>query len=127
MSDEGARLTELAKRRGFFLQSAGAYGGVSGFYTYGPQGAALKDNVEDAWRDRYVTREGHMEISAPDVMPEAVFEASGHLDGFDDMILECAECGASHRADHIVEDNTDIEEASPSRRTKSPISSPSTT
>jgi glycyl-tRNA synthetase len=111
MSDEGERLTELAKRRGFFLQSAGAYGGVSGFYTYGPQGAALKDNVEDAWRDRYVTREGHMEISAPDVMPEAVFEASGHLDGFDDMIIECPECGASHRADHIVEDNTDIEEA----------------
>jgi glycyl-tRNA synthetase len=111
MSDEGARLTELAKRRGFFLQSAEAYGGVSGFYTYGPQGAALKDNVEDAWRDRYVTREGHMEISAPDVMPEAVFEASGHLDGFDDMIIECPECGASHRADHIVEDNTDIEEA----------------
>ena len=111
MSDEGTRLTELAKRRGFFLQSAGAYGGVAGFYTYGPQGAALKANLEDAWRERYVTREGHMEISAPDVMPEAVFEASGHLDGFDDMIIDCPECGASHRADHIVEDNTDIEEA----------------
>ncbi len=111
MSEEAARLTELAKRRGFFLQSAGAYGGVAGFYTYGPQGAGLKDNLEDAWRDRYVTREGHMEISAPDVMPEAVFEASGHLDGFDDMIIECPECAGSHRADHVVEDNTDIEEA----------------
>ncbi|MHB9287434.1 glycine--tRNA ligase [Halobacteriales archaeon Cl-PHB] len=111
MSDEGDRLAELAKRRGFFFQSAGVYGGVSGFYTYGPQGAALKDNVEDAWRDRFVTREGHMEISAPDVMPEAVFEASGHLETFDDMIVECAECGANHRADHLVEDNTDIEEA----------------
>jgi glycyl-tRNA synthetase len=108
---EGEDLSELAKRRGFFLRSAGAYGGVAGFYTYGPQGAALKDNVESAWRDRYVTAEGHMEISAPDVMPEAVFEASGHLDTFDDMIVECAECGASHRADHLVEDNTDIEEA----------------
>ncbi len=111
MTTEGERLAELAKRRGFFVQSAGVYGGVSGFYTYGPQGAALKANVEDAWRDLFVTREGHMEISAPDVMPEAVFEASGHLDGFDDMIVECAECGGSHRADHLVEDNTDIEEA----------------
>ncbi len=111
MSAEGDRLAELAKRRGFFFQSAGAYGGVSGFYTYGPQGAALKDNLEDAWRDRFVTREGHMEISAPDVMPEAVFEASGHLETFDDMIVECPECGANHRADHLVEDNTDIEEA----------------
>ncbi|WP_436936358.1 glycine--tRNA ligase [Halovenus marina] len=111
MTGEGERLAELAKRRGFFLQSAGAYGGVSGFYTYGPEGGALKDNLEAAWRDRYVTREGHMEISSPDVMPEAVFEASGHLDTFDDMLVECGECGQSHRADHLVEDNTDIEEA----------------
>jgi len=108
---EGDRLTELAKRRGFFFQTAGVYGGVAGFYTYGPHGAALKDRIEDAWRDRFVTREGHMEISAPDVMPEAVFEASGHLDGFDDMIVACPTCDASHRADHLVEDTTDIEEA----------------
>jgi glycyl-tRNA synthetase len=104
-------LVELAKRRGFFFGANDAYGGTAGFYVYGPHGASLKENVEDAWRDRYVTREGHMEIDAPTVMPEAVFEASGHLDGFDDMIIECPECGASHRADHIVEDNTDIEEA----------------
>jgi glycyl-tRNA synthetase len=45
-------------------------------------------------------------------MPEAVFEASGHLDGFDDMIIECVECGATHRADHLVEDAVeDIEDA----------------
>jgi len=104
-------LVELAKRRGFFFQSSGAYGGVSGFYTYGPQGASLKENVEDAWRDRFAVKEGHMEIDAPTVMPEPVFEASGHLDGFDDMLVECPECGESHRADHLVEDNTDIEEA----------------
>ncbi|WP_299266525.1 glycine--tRNA ligase [Halorientalis sp.] len=113
MTDDTAadRLTELAKRRGFFFRSSEAYGGVSGFYVYGPEGATLKENLEDAWRDRFVRREGHMEIEAPNVMPEPVFEASGHLDGFDDMIVECPECGASHRADHIVEDNTDIEEA----------------
>ena len=108
---EGERLTELAKRRGFFLQTAGVYGGVGGFYTYGPHGAGLKASVEEAWRELFVTREGHMEINAPTVMPEPVFEASGHLDDFDDMILECSECGASHRADHLVEDNTDIEDA----------------
>jgi len=111
MTSEGTRLSELAKRRGFFFQAAGAYGGVAGFYTYGPQGAALKDNVEDAWRDRFVTREGHMEVSSPDVMPEAVFEASGHLDGFDDMLVACPDCGASHRADHLVEDAADVADA----------------
>ncbi len=110
---ESEQLTELAKRRGFFLQTAGVYGGVAGFYTYGPAGATLKDNLEAAWRDRFVTREGHMEIDAPTVMPEPVFEASGHLDGFDDMIIECVECGASHRADHLVEDypELDVEDA----------------
>jgi glycyl-tRNA synthetase len=105
-------LAELAKRRGFFFQSNEAYGGTAGFYTYGPEGAALKRNLEDAWRDIFVREEGHMELEAPTVMPEAVFEASGHLDGFDDMIIECAECGATHRADHLVEDEIEeIEDA----------------
>ncbi|QLD89700.1 glycine--tRNA ligase [Natronomonas salina] len=109
---ELADLAELAKRRGFFFPSNEAYGGTAGFYTYGPEGAALKRNLEDAWRDIFVREEGHMEVSAPTVMPEAVFEASGHLDGFDDMIVECAECGATHRADHLVEDAVeDVEDA----------------
>ena len=104
-------LAELAKRRGFFFQSSEPYGGAAGFYTYGPQGATLKHNVEDAWRERFTVREGNMEIQSPTVMPEPVFEASGHLDGFDDMIVECDECGESHRADHLVEDHTDIDDA----------------
>jgi len=104
-------LAELAKRRGFFMPAAAAYGGVSGFYTFGPQGAAFKQNIEDAWRQRFAIKEGNMEVDAPTVMPEPVFEASGHLAGFDDMLVECPECGESHRADHVVEDNTDIEDA----------------
>ncbi|MFC4436163.1 MULTISPECIES: glycine--tRNA ligase [Natrialbaceae] len=105
------KLVELAKRRGYFFQSSGAYGGVGGFYTFGPQGAALKGNVEDAWRDRFAVAEGNMEIDAPTIMPEPVFEASGHLDGFDDMLVECPDCGESHRADHVVEDETEYEDA----------------
>ncbi len=112
-------LSELAKRRGFFFASNEAYGGTAGFYTYGPEGAALKRNVEDVWRDRFVREMGHMELEAPTVMPEAVFEASGHLETFDDMIVECAECGATHRADHLVEDavpDVDDAEAFPPER-----------
>jgi len=105
------KLVELAKRRGYFFRSSGAYGGVGGFYTFGPQGASLKGNVEDAWRERFAVAEGNMEIDAPTIMHEPVFEASGHLDGFDDMLIECPECGATNRADHIVEDNTEYEDA----------------
>jgi len=111
MSGEGERLAELAKRRGYFFGASGAYGGAAGFYTFGPQGAALKSNVEDAWRDRFTVREGNFEIEAPTIMPEPVFEASGHLDGFDDMLVECPDCGESHRADHLIEDRTDVEDA----------------
>ena len=108
---EHADVTELAKRRGFFFASAAAYGGAAGFYTFGPEGAALKRNVEAAWRDRFALKEDNEEIAAPTIMPEPVFEASGHLDTFDDMLVECAECGESHRADHLVEDATDLEDA----------------
>jgi len=104
-------VSELARRRGFFFQANEAYGGVAGFYTYGPEGAALKRNVEETWRDRFVTREGNMEIDSPTVTPESVFRASGHLDDFDDMLVECPDCGESHRADHVVEDDTDVEDA----------------
>jgi len=111
MKDLGEKVTELSKRRGFFFQSAEAYGGVAGFQTYGPEGAELKRNLENSWRENFSRKLGHREIDAPTVMPEPVFEASGHLDGFDDMIVECPECGESIRADHLVENNTDIEEA----------------
>ena len=105
-------LAELAKRRGFFFPSNEAYGGTAGFYTYGPVGATLKRNLEDVWRDVYVRAMDNMELEAPTIMPEAVFEASGHLEGFDDMIVECAECGGTHRADHLVEDAVaDVEDA----------------
>ena len=104
-------VTELAKRRGFFFAAAAAYGGAAGFYTFGPEGAALKHNVEAAWRDRFAIKEDNEEIAAPTIMPEPVFEASGHLDTFDDMLVECPECGESHRADHLVEAVTDIEDA----------------
>ena len=109
---ERSDLAELAKRRGFFFPSNEAYGGTAGLYTYGPEGATLKRNIEAVWRDQFVRAAGHMELESPTVVPEAVFEASGHLETFDDMIVECAECAATHRADHLVEDAVpDVDDA----------------
>ena len=105
------KVSELSKRRGFFFQSSEAYGGVAGFQTFGPEGAELKRNIENSWRETFSRALGHREIEAPTIMQEKVFRASGHLDGFDDMIIECPECGVSSRADHLIEDNTEIEEA----------------
>ncbi|MFB6196674.1 MAG: glycine--tRNA ligase, partial [Halobacteriaceae archaeon] len=104
-------LEELARRRGYFFIANEAYGGVSGFYTYGPNGAAMKQNIEDIWRDRFIIEEGNVEIDSPTVTPKSVFEASGHLEVFDDMLIECPGCETSHRADHLVEAATDIDDA----------------
>ncbi|MFB6116701.1 MAG: glycine--tRNA ligase [Candidatus Nanosalina sp.] len=105
------KIAELSKRRGFFFQTAESYGGVAGFQTFGPEGAEVKRKIENSWKKTFSRKLGHREIEAPTVMPEPVFEASGHLETFDDMIIECPECGTSSRADHVVEDNTEIEEA----------------
>ncbi|MFW6436659.1 MAG: glycine--tRNA ligase [Halococcoides sp.] len=110
MADSDA-VVELAKRRGFFVPTGEVYGGVSGFYTFGPRGEPLKRTLEETWRERFVLAEGHMTVDAPTVLPEPVFEASGHLEGFADTLIECPECGASHRADHLIEDHTDREDA----------------
>jgi len=105
------KVAELSKRRGFFFQSSEAYGGVAGFQTFGPEGAEVKRKIENSWRETFSRGLGHREIEAPTIMQEDVFKASGHLDGFDDMIIECPECGTSSRADHLIEGNTEVEEA----------------
>ncbi|MGQ9587536.1 MAG: glycine--tRNA ligase [Thermoplasmata archaeon] len=95
-------LLSLCKRRGFLWPAYDIYGGVAGLYDYGPLGAALKNNIESCWRDLYVLREGFQEVSCPIVAPEPVFKASGHVDAFSDMYVECTKCGETYRADHLA-------------------------
>lgn len=95
-------LLSLCKRRGFLWPAYDIYGGVGGLYDYGPLGAALKANIENHWRKLYVSGEGFQEISCPIVAPEPVFKASGHLDAFSDMYVECTSCGETYRADHLA-------------------------
>jgi glycyl-tRNA synthetase len=96
-----SKVMALAKRRGFLWPSYEIYGGVAGFYDYGPMGAQLKDLLETLWRRYYVTGEGFAELSAPVIAPEPVFLASGHLEKFSDIMVECSKCGEAFRADHL--------------------------
>ena len=93
----------LCKRRGFLWPAYDIYGGLAGFFDYGPLGAALKTNIENHWRRLYVLQEGLHELVCPVIAPEPVFKASGHLDAFADMYVECRSCGESFRADHLAE------------------------
>ncbi len=103
------RITEIAKRRGFFWPSIEIYGGLSGFYTYGNLGTKLRRNIEDSWREFFVRRHGFLELEAPIINSSRVFEASGHLDHFKDHLVECTQCGRTFRADHVIEDKTGLE------------------
>lgn len=95
-------LMALAKRRGFLQPSFEIYGGLGGFYDYGPLGAQMKRNIEAMWRELFVLREGMAEIECPTLAPEPVWKASGHLDRFTDTVVECPGCGTGLRGDHLV-------------------------
>ncbi len=95
-------LLSLCKRRGFLWPAYDIYGGVGGLFDYGPLGAALKTNIENHWRNLYVLGEGFQEIQCPTIAPEPVFKASGHVDAFSDMYVECTGCGETYRADHLA-------------------------
>ncbi len=103
------KVTEIAKRRGFFWPSFEIYGGLSGFVTYGNLGTKLKRNIENAWREFFVRRQGFLELEAPIINASRVFEASGHLDHFKEHMVECTRCGRSFRADHLIEEKTGLE------------------
>ncbi len=96
------KVLAVAKRRGFLWPAFDIYGGLRGFYDYGPLGTELKKNIIEIWREYYVLTEGFAEIDSPNLSPEMVFRASGHLDKFEDYMTVCGECGAAFRADNLV-------------------------
>lgn len=95
-------LTAWMAQKGFvFGPEPELYGGVAGFYTYGPLGALLKRRVEDVIRRRFLC-EGFFEVECPTVLPRKVWEASGHLVGFSDAMVRCPKCQAAHRVDNLL-------------------------
>lgn len=100
---------EMLTRRGFFWQSFEIYGGISGFFDYGPLGNVLRRKIEDIWRKHFVTMEKAVEIDTPTVCIEDVFVASGHVSHFTDVAIECEKCGKVFRADHYIKEVLGIE------------------
>ncbi len=98
------KVSELGRRRGFIFPSFEMYGGLSGFYDYGPLGAALKRNIENKWRDMFVRREGMVELESTIVTPKPVFEASGHISHFTDIMTRCTRCGMAYRTDQLLQE-----------------------
>ena len=108
------KIVALCKRRGFIFQSSEIYGGIGGFWDYGPLGVELKRNIKDAWWRDMVS--GHDDTRAPEDAPDAysmvgldtsivmhpqVWKASGHYDLFSDLFVDCKTCKARFRADQL--------------------------
>jgi glycyl-tRNA synthetase len=95
-------IAALAKRRGFIFQSSEIYGGIGGFFDYGPLGAILKRNVKDAWwREIVEMRDDVVAFDSSIIMHPDTWVASGHVSAFHDKLVDCKNCKHRFRADHL--------------------------
>ncbi len=100
------KIIAIAKQKGFIWQSSEIYGGLSGFYDYGPIGILLKRKIENWWRQFFVkSEESIFEIESSLIMHEKVWKASGHLEHFIDPLTQCKKCNSFYRADDLIEEN----------------------
>src|SRR5277367_4961918 len=96
------RLVSLCKRRGFIFQSSEIYGGINGFWDYGPWGAELKRNIKDYWwRSMTRLRDDVVGLDATIIMHPRIWEASGHATTFADPMTDCLLTKKRFRADQI--------------------------
>ncbi len=102
MQDLMEKIVSLCKRRGFIFQSSEIYGGVEALWDYGPLGSLLKNNIKEEWLKNFVQkRENIVLIDTPVIMHPKTWEASGHLKNFTDPLIECKNCHARFRSDHM--------------------------
>ena len=95
-------VVSLAKRRGFVFQSSEIYGGINGFFDYGPLGVELRKNIKDAWwTDMVRRRDDVVGLDSSIIMNPKIWKASGHVDGFTDPMVDCKDSKMRYRADQI--------------------------
>jgi len=104
-SDLMERIVSLCKRRGFVYQGSEIYGGLAGTWDYGPLGVALKKNIENLWWRFFVdSRDDMYVIDSAILMNPKVWEASGHVGGFNDPLVSDVKTKKRYRADHLLEE-----------------------
>jgi glycyl-tRNA synthetase len=98
------KIVSLAKRRGFVFPSSEIYGGLGSAYDYGHYGVLLKENVKARWFEAMVReRDDIVALDSSIILHPAVWEASGHVEGFHDPLVDCRTCKLRFRADHLAE------------------------
>ena len=99
------KIVALAKNRGFVYPGSAIYGGLANTWDYGPLGVELKNNVKKAWWKKFVQESKYnVGLDAAILMNPKVWEASGHVGGFSDPLIDCKKCHARWRADKLIEE-----------------------
>lgn len=99
------KLTALCKSRGFIFAGSEIYGGLANTWDYGPLGVELKNNVKRAWWKKFIQESPYnIGLDCAILMNPTVWEASGHIGGFSDPLMDCKSCKSRHRADNLIED-----------------------
>jgi len=114
------KIMMLCKRRGFIYPSFEIYGGVAGFYDYGPLGSQLKNNIENLWRKYFLLKDKCVEINTPTITMYEVLKASGHIEKFTDLTVNCKKCKQSFKVEDIIDEKTSVEEAVKKNKVKCP-------
>lgn len=100
-----AECEDLLKRKFFIVPSFEIYGGVSGFYDFGPLGSALKQNIETLWRNHFVLEEDMLEVTCSNLILSDVLQTSGHVDKFADFMVKDVKTGCCRRADKLIDEH----------------------
>ena len=101
-------LVNYSKQYGFIFQGSEIYGGLANSWDYGPLGTNLKENVRNAWKKKFIQENPYnVGLDAAILMNPKVWVASGHVASFSDPLIDCKKCKARHRADKLIEENSD--------------------
>ncbi len=102
-------MAAFCKRKGFVYINSEIYGGIAGFYDFGHLGVELKNNIKQEWWKTFVQqRDDIVGIDGSIITHPMVWKASGHVDSFTDILVDCKKCGMRYRADTLIEDKLKI-------------------
>ena len=99
------KIVNLCKNRGFVYPGSEIYGGLANSWDFGPLGVLLKNNIKNAWTKKFIQEDkNNVGLDSAILMNPKTWEASGHLAGFSDPLIDCKECKTRHRADKLIEE-----------------------
>ena len=103
------KIVALCKGRGFVYPGSEIYGGLANTWDYGPLGVELKNNIKKAWLKKFVQESPYnVGLDSAILMNPQTWVASGHIGGFSDPLMDCKECKTRHRADQLIENQTEV-------------------